>query len=374
MIKLSSLARSFEPLIFYSENGVAHVSALQDTSVAVWDLGESVRTANMTSGPIIVDSLDNLSESLKTLAMELTRFFANVDADVDSILIVMEWARRELETLSHTTLNKQSTPRALMDNVHAFLQRFSLLENPQTNTPTPLGTFYTTIFGPPTPLRTRQTLTRTFLEFLSILEESIASELSHSTALFALFESIDRQFLNLQRSVVREADTQDGLEREVLASLWQRLWPNERDVKLRKFEKNRHLLRDVRARTVENKGLLMDHRSRLLTLKSNLEALRRKLVSPLVRRNASALQFLAGASGNTMMEGEDGGVGVDYKSLVQSQIQGLEGSYTFLKGVRETQKRKLLEIVYGAGSVRRGIVRGEGEGGSNGRWEEVEGR
>lgn len=51
--------------------------------MAVWDLGETVRYSNMTSAPIIVKELDNLSESMKTLAIELTRFFANVDGDID---------------------------------------------------------------------------------------------------------------------------------------------------------------------------------------------------------------------------------------------------------------------------------------------------
>ena len=37
----------------------------------------------MTSSSIIVRELDDLSESLKTLAIELTRFFANVDGDID---------------------------------------------------------------------------------------------------------------------------------------------------------------------------------------------------------------------------------------------------------------------------------------------------
>jgi hypothetical protein len=37
----------------------------------------------MTSAPIIVGQLDDLSDSLKTLAIELTKFFANVDGDVD---------------------------------------------------------------------------------------------------------------------------------------------------------------------------------------------------------------------------------------------------------------------------------------------------
>jgi hypothetical protein len=83
LVKVAGLAKAFEPLIFYSENGVAQIGDLQATGVAVWDLGESVRNTNMTSAPIIVKELDELSDSLKTLAIELTRFFANVDGDVD---------------------------------------------------------------------------------------------------------------------------------------------------------------------------------------------------------------------------------------------------------------------------------------------------
>lgn len=83
LVKVAGLARAFEPLIFYSENGVTQIGDLQATGVAVWDLGESVRSTNMTSAPIIVKELDELSESLKTLSLELTKFFANVDGDVD---------------------------------------------------------------------------------------------------------------------------------------------------------------------------------------------------------------------------------------------------------------------------------------------------
>lgn len=83
LVKVAGIARSFEPLIYYSEHGVAQVGDLQATGVAVWDLGESVRSSNLTSAPIIVRELDELSESLKTLAIELTKFFANVDGDVD---------------------------------------------------------------------------------------------------------------------------------------------------------------------------------------------------------------------------------------------------------------------------------------------------
>lgn len=83
LLKVAGVARSFEPLIYYSENSVSQVGDLQATGVAVWDLGESVRHSNMTSAPIIVKELDDLSESLKTLAIELTKFFANVDGDID---------------------------------------------------------------------------------------------------------------------------------------------------------------------------------------------------------------------------------------------------------------------------------------------------
>jgi hypothetical protein len=86
LVKVAGLAKAFEPLIFYSENGVQQVGDLQATGVAVWDLGESVRSTNMTSAPIIVKELDDLSESLKTLAIELTKFFANVDGDVDGLV------------------------------------------------------------------------------------------------------------------------------------------------------------------------------------------------------------------------------------------------------------------------------------------------
>lgn len=83
LVKVGALAKSFEPLLHYSEAGAQQIGDLQETGVAVWDLGESVRFSNMTSAPIIVRELDDLSESLKTLAMELTRFFANVDGDID---------------------------------------------------------------------------------------------------------------------------------------------------------------------------------------------------------------------------------------------------------------------------------------------------
>ncbi|KAL4803528.1 hypothetical protein BDV18DRAFT_42251 [Aspergillus unguis] len=349
LVKLSSFARSFEPLIYYSENGVQQIGTLQETGVAVWDLSESVRGTNMTSAPIIVHQLDELSDSLKSLSLELTRFFANVDSDVDSILLVMDWAKRELETLSAQP--PSSLPSIVFDNMQDLLSRLGTLEritgsgevsSELATTPTTFGMVVTAVFGQTSAQRTRATLTRTFTEFLSVLEESINSELTHSTALFALFESIDRQFLNLQRTVVRESDAQERAEGEMLSSLWTRVLGPDAAV-VRKYEKNKRLLANVRSRTVANKHLLMDHRGRLLTLKVNLETLRRKLVSPLVRRNDSvsfAGAVDSGSSGRTLGPVE---------AVIEGQIKGLEGTYDYLRTVREKQKAKLMEMVYGAG-------------------------
>ena len=338
LVKLSTLAKSFEPLIFYSEHGYTQIAALQETSVAVWDLGESVRSTNMTSAPIIVRSLDELSESLKTLGLELTRFFANVDSDVDGILLVMDWAKRELAGMNSG--HGPAFTGLVLDHIHNVLNHGGLLET-ASGAPTQLGKILTSILGASSPQRTRATLTRTFHEFLNVLEESINSELLHSTALFATFESIDRQFLNLQRTVVRETDTQDRLESDLLSSLWTRvIGPNA--AMLRKYEKNKLLLSNVRARTVSNKHLIMEHHGRLQTLKVNLETLRRKLVSPLVRRNDS--------------------VSIDSVGVVEDQIKGLEGTYEYLRGVRETQKSKLMSMIYAGSGRRSSIVGADGFG------------
>ncbi|KAJ4392997.1 hypothetical protein N0V93_002201 [Gnomoniopsis smithogilvyi] len=334
LVKVAGIARSFEPLIYYSEHGVAQVGDLQATGVAVWDLGESVRSSNLTSAPIIVRELDELSESLKTLAVELTRFFANVDGDVDGILIVIDWARRELSHLPPTP----TTPfTSAFDNIHTLLSSLGILESPTTGTPTRLGALATTVFGLSNPQRTRQTLQRTFTEFLAVLEQAINDELTSSLGLFGLFEAIDHQFLNLARTVVREANAQDEQHADLLASLWTRLLGPKASA-VAKYERNRLLLRNVRETTVRNKGILVEHNHKLLALKANLEALRRKLVSPLVRSvNSSTLS-------------------------VDEQIRGLEDVGGYLEGVRARQKGKLMEMLYGGGSVR-GI---EGEDGVRG--------
>ncbi|KAI8271782.1 hypothetical protein K4K57_003690 [Colletotrichum sp. SAR 10_99] len=327
LVKVAGIARSFEPLIYFSENGASQVGDLQATGVAVWDLGESVRSSNMTSAPIIVKELDDLSDSLKTLAIELTKFFANVDGDIDGILIVMDWARRELSHVQHLP----SSPfTAAFDNIHNILSQTGVLEDPG-GIPTRLGSLSTYIFGMSNPQRTKLTLQRTFNEFLTVLEDAINSELQHSLALFALFEAIDHQFLNLARTVVREASAQDDQHADLLSSLWTRiLGPNSAEVA--KYERNRLLLQNVREKTVRNKSILVEHNGKLMALKANLENLRRKLVSPLVRSvNSSTL-------------------------TLEDQIRGLEDVGGYLEGVRTRQKGKLMEMLYGnIGNNRRAI-------------------
>ncbi|KAK6438191.1 hypothetical protein LTR95_005612 [Oleoguttula sp. CCFEE 5521] len=328
LIKVAGLAQSFEPVIYYSEHGHAQIEELQDTGIAVWDLGESVRSTNMTSGPLITNQLDELSESMKTLALEMTRFFASVDADVDSILIVMDWAQRELYAIISAPPGRISS---IWSNAHGLLTRLHLLPPDSPLTQTLLGATHAQ--------RTKSTLQRTFHEFLGVLEESIENELKYSIRLFSLFEAVDKQFLNLQRTVIREQDQQERLENDFLSSLWTKVI-GANALLLRKYEKNRDLLSSIRDRTVRNKHVLVEHNQRLLQLRSNLEILRRKLVSPLVRsQNSSTLG-------------------------IEEQVEGLSGVYDRLRGSRDGQKRKMMELVYGAGSRRANLI---GESVMNGR-------
>lgn len=237
----------------------------------------------------------------------------------------MDWARRELSQVQHLP----SSPfTAAFDNIHNLLSEAGVLEDP-FGTPTRLGSFSRYIFGMSNPQRTRLTLQRTFNEFLTVLEDAINSELQHSLALFALFEAIDHQFLNLARTVVREASAQDDMHADTLSSLWTRiLGANAAEVA--KYERNRLLLQNVREKTVRNKSILVEHNGKLMALKANLENLRRKLVSPLVRSvNSSTL-------------------------TLDDQIRGLEDVGGYLEGVRTRQKGKLMEMLYGSvGNSRR---------------------
>lgn len=320
LVKVAGVARSFEPLIYYSEHAVAQVHDLQATSVAVWDLGESVRTSDMRDAASIIHDLDALSDTMRTLSVEMTKFFARVDGDVDGILNVMDWARMHLDRLRAAP--PASTLAAAYDNMHNLLSHVRVLEDDQGR-PTSLGTIATSIFGLSNPQREQRLIQLLFTEFLTVLEESIGSELQHSVTLFALFEAVDRHFLNLARAVGREASAQEALRADALAGLWVRLLGAHAST-LRKFGRNRELLRDIRDKTVRNKRVLVEHHGRLLTLQASLERLRGRLVSPLVR----------GANASTTL------------LSLEDQVTGIASVSEYLAGLRRHQKGKVMANLF----------------------------
>lgn len=241
----------------------------------------------------------------------------------------MDWAKRELSQVNMLSLSSFS---AAFENLHGILCKIGILES-ANGVPTIIGKMARDLFGQTNGQRTRATLQRTFNEFLSVLEESINEELKYSVLLFGLFEAIDRQFLNLQRTVLRETDRQDADESELLSTLWARVI-GANSITLKKYERNRGLLKSIRGKTTQNKLILADHNQKLMQLKSNLEILRRKLVSPLVRSNESS------------------------HLSVEEQIRGLDDTYGYLRDVRLRQKSKVMEALYGQGR-RVSITRGE---------------
>ena len=84
---VAGMAKQFEPLLYASENVIPRSRELADASIAVQDLGESVRATNMSASPAITNQLDELAGSLKLLSEKLTTFFANVDGDIDSYVL-----------------------------------------------------------------------------------------------------------------------------------------------------------------------------------------------------------------------------------------------------------------------------------------------
>lgn len=81
---VASMAKQFEPLIYASENVIPRSRELAEASIAVQDLGESVRATNMSGSSTIINQLDDLGDNLKVLSEKLTSFFTNIDGDMDS--------------------------------------------------------------------------------------------------------------------------------------------------------------------------------------------------------------------------------------------------------------------------------------------------
>lgn len=80
---VANMAKQFEPLMYASENVIPRSRELAEASIAVQDLGESVRATNMSASTIIIDQLDDLADSFKVLSEKMTSFFTNVDGDID---------------------------------------------------------------------------------------------------------------------------------------------------------------------------------------------------------------------------------------------------------------------------------------------------
>jgi hypothetical protein len=81
---VAGMAKQFEPLMYASENVIPRSRELAEASIAVQDLGESVRATNMSASTVIISQLDDLGDSLRVLSEKLTSFFTNVDGDIDS--------------------------------------------------------------------------------------------------------------------------------------------------------------------------------------------------------------------------------------------------------------------------------------------------
>lgn len=81
---VANMAKQLEPLMYASENVIPRSRELAEASIAVQDLGESVRATNMSASTVIIDQLDDLGDSLKVLSEKITSFFTNVDGDIDS--------------------------------------------------------------------------------------------------------------------------------------------------------------------------------------------------------------------------------------------------------------------------------------------------
>ena len=224
----------------------------------------------------------------------------------------MEWAKRELETLHSPS--KVGVIDTVLGNVHGGLSKVGLLE--RDGQPTAVGRLVTDVVGRTNQQRSKDTLQRTFDFLLTTLEENISSELIRADVLFQLFETVDRQFQNLHRSVAKEEDSLASKMDEFLATMWRSTSGNK--LRIKKYEKNLKLLKSVRASTLTNKSELKSHIQVVNSVKDQLDKARRNLISPLIRR----------AQSNSF--------GIEH------QVADLSGTYGFLKEIRSTQKRKVL--------------------------------
>lgn len=225
----------------------------------------------------------------------------------------MDWTKREIQAIQGTGTGLIDTA---ISNIQCGLSKAGVLE--RNGSPTAIGK----IFGHTNQQRARDTLQRTFDYLLSTLEENVSSEISRAAILFTHFESVDRRFHNLHRSVAREEDSMSTRKDEFLASLWRSNIKNK--LKIKKYEKNLQLLKDVRSSTLTNKSDLNKHIQTIHSVKEQLDKARKNLISPLIRA----------AQSNSFG--------------VEQQLIDMTDTYHFLKDLRTTQKHKVMQQMYGA--------------------------
>lgn len=326
----ASMARQFEPLLYASENVIPRSRELAEASIAIQDLAESLRASNMSGSTSIIEQLEGQAESVRKLSEMLTSFFTNVDGDIDGILITMEWTKREIEAIQPTSMSSLAIAAG---NAHSALCRVGVLE--RNGEPTAVGRVVTKIVGQTPQQHALSTVQRTFNYLVTTVEESVTSELHKAASLFTLFETVNRQFQTLHRSVAREEDSLSTQKDEFLASLWHKSLPNR--MKLKKYEKNVKLLKSVRASTLENLKDLKEHYRVINSVREQLDGARRKLVSPLIK-SAQSNSF-----------------GLDH------QLADLSGTYSYLKELRDTQKRNVLQKLWADPKKRVTITSGRGD-------------
>ena len=321
LVELAEVARSIEPLMYYSEHGVQYKMEVQAMEVALWDLGESLRVANVPQGPTICSELDELVTNLHTMSEELGRYLATVDGDIDDILRTMAWAQRELAALSAVT---QWGLESASVNLHSVLDSLDWLGRNRTGRASAAGRIALSLLGGTPRQHTRHSLQLIFDRLLGVLEENLLSQLAGAVGLGMHYERVDVQLRNLQRLTVYELGDQERQQDYVLGSLWQRIL-GAKAAQLQKFERNRLILNAVRGRTTSNKKMLVDHESKLRALTRSLENVRRSLLSHLLRDDA----------GNSHAPLED-------------QIRGIADVWTHLAAVRQVQKAKVMEMTFSA--------------------------